>query len=173
MKGHDDFLAAARQLLNEGVEADFVCAGRDVTPQNPVLAELVHRYDLGGRVHLLGERNDTPRLFAAFDLLCCASTSGEGFPNAVGEAMACGTPCVVTDVGDAPSIVGDKGVVVPRNEPGGLARGLRALLELPNVERGALGRGARARIESEFALAKAAASYAGLYRELADQGRPI
>jgi glycosyltransferase involved in cell wall biosynthesis len=166
MKGHDDFLAAARQLLNQGVEADFVCAGRDVTPQNPVLAELVHRYDLAGRVHLLGERSDAPRLFAAFDVLCCASTSGEGFPNAVGEAMACGTPCVVTDVGDAKLLVGDTGLVVPRHEPVGLARAIRRVFDLPADGRRHLGGRARRRIEVEYSLPRIASAYARLYRDM-------
>ncbi|HXI20359.1 MAG TPA: glycosyltransferase, partial [Gemmatimonadales bacterium] len=147
MKGHDDFLAAARQVLAEGVDADFVCAGREVTPDNPVLTGMVTQHDLAGRVHLLGERRDTHRLFAALDVACCASTSGEGFPNAVGEAMACGIPCVVTEVGDAPVLVGETGVVVSRHDPQALAAGMMRLLRLPADARAAVGTKGRARIK--------------------------
>jgi glycosyltransferase involved in cell wall biosynthesis len=164
MKGHADFLSAARHLLDYGIAADFVCAGREVTLGNPTLAELVRRHDLDGRVHLLGERQDTPRLFAALDVSCCASTSGEGFPNAVGEAMACGVPCVVTDVGDARLLVGDTGVVVPRGDPRELANGIRGLLNLTQEQREAVGRRGRARIEAEYTLQSIAGRYTALYR---------
>ncbi len=79
MKDHATFLRAARRVLDAGVDASFVCAGREVTPSNPELSGLAAELALGGRLHLLGERTDTPALFAALDLACMTSAWGEGF----------------------------------------------------------------------------------------------
>src|SRR6202007_1928684 len=87
------------------------------------------------RFHLLGQRKDVERVLAAVDL-ACSSSYGEGFPNVVGEAMACGTPCVVTDVGDSALIVENTGSVVPPEDPHALAEAWRSLIEAgPAVRR--------------------------------------
>jgi glycosyltransferase involved in cell wall biosynthesis len=166
MKGHDTFLRSARMILDAGANASFVCAGRDVTPSNPVLRELIRDLGLAGRVHLLGERSDTAGLFAGFDVTCCASSWGEGFPNVIGESMACGTPCVVTDVGDGACAVGDTGLVVPPRNPGALCVALLKILSMPVEARRSLGLSARKRVVTGFSLQRYGENFASLYREL-------
>jgi glycosyltransferase involved in cell wall biosynthesis len=76
------------------------------------------------RVIWAGERDDMPATYNALDVVCSSSIT-EGAPFAIAEAMACGVSCVVTDVGDSGSLVGDSGLVVPPANPEALARGLQ------------------------------------------------
>jgi glycosyltransferase involved in cell wall biosynthesis len=166
MKDHESFLRAAARLRERRPDVHFVLAGRQVDGSNAVLAALVRELGLEGSVHLLGERDDVPRLTAAFDVATCSSYS-EGFPNAIGEAMACGVPCVSTDVGDCRALVGDTGVVVPPRQPQAMADGWLSILERPAEARQALGAAARARVEAHFDIATVARQYETLYDELA------
>jgi glycosyltransferase involved in cell wall biosynthesis len=82
------------------------------------------------QIHLLGERSDIPRLSAALDIASSSSAYGEAFPMVIGEAMSCGVPCVVTDVGDSARIVDNTGYVVPPREPQALANAWQKMIEL-------------------------------------------
>jgi glycosyltransferase involved in cell wall biosynthesis len=110
----------------------------------------------------IGERGDVPRVLGAFDIFVSSSAFGEGFSNAIMEAMAAGLPVVATDVGDARRIVGDAGIIVPSRDPGALAAALRTLAGDPERRR-ELGRRGRTRVEAQFTLARAAASFDALY----------
>lgn len=161
MKDHATLLRAAGLLAAAGRDLCFVLAGPDVVADNPPLAALVQAS--GASVRLLGEQRDTPALFAAFDLLVLSSARGEGFPNVVGEAMSCGVPCVVTDVGDSAWVVGESGAVVPPGDSAALAAALGRLLDLPPAERQALGVRARQRIETHFSIAASVRQYQALW----------
>jgi glycosyltransferase involved in cell wall biosynthesis len=167
MKDHDNFLRAAGSLAHQRPDVHFVCVGEGVTAENAMLRIGIEDAQLSGRVHLLGPCADVPGLTAAFDIAALASLS-EGFPNVVAEAMACGVPCVVTDVGDAASIVGDTGIVVPPEDPTALAEGWSQLLALSATERNRLGQRARDRIEREFSLAHTVTQYEAFYSSLAE-----
>ena len=105
---------------------------------------------------------DVPACLAALDIFCLSSRS-EGFPNVVGEAMATGVPCVVTNVGDAAMLVAETGIVVPSENSAALADGLVRLVELPLELRVDLGASARRRIESNFSLSRMRSDYEAAY----------
>jgi glycosyltransferase involved in cell wall biosynthesis len=102
-------------------------------------------------------------LTAAVDIAVSSSAYGEGFANVVGEAMSCGVPCVVTDVGDSAAIVGDTGCVVQPRDPQALAHALSALLEKAAAVRQTLGARARQRVIDLFALDTIVRRYEELY----------
>ncbi len=166
-KDHANFLQAARHLRDWQPDAHFILAGTNITNENSELMRLLEKEQLQNKVHLLGPRHDIPRLSAALDVATTSSAFGEAFPNVIGEAMACGVPCVVTDVGDSAKIVGDTGKVVPPKDPEALAHAWKELLDLPPVQRQQLGLQARQRIEHLFALDRIVNQYETLYEKLA------
>jgi glycosyltransferase involved in cell wall biosynthesis len=143
MKGHAVFLEAAALCLNELPAARFILIGTGASrvetgPGRPII-QLDHHPDM-------------PAVYNALDVLVSASVFGEGLSNAVGEAMASGTPCVVTDVGDSALLVGDYGQVVAPSDPAALAAAMLSLWR--QVDAGTIDRaGLRARIVRHFGLA--------------------
>ena len=166
MKDHGNLIAAIARLIAEDQDVHLVMIGTAVEPDNPELAATIRGAGIGPRVSLLGERTDIPSLTPGFDLLALSSTSGEAFPNVLGEAMACGVPCVATDVGDCAWIVGDTGFVVPARDPAALAAGLRQMIDLGLAARQRLGEAARARVLDSFEIKEITRRYTTLYRSL-------
>lgn len=163
MKDHPNFLQAAARVARDWPEARFLMAGTGTGPDNPALGGLMGELGLAGRVYALGERSDVPEIMAALDVLCMSSSHGEAFPMVVGEAMASGLPCVVTDVGDAGWLVGETGRVAPPRDAEALAAALGGLLALGFAGRQDLGRLARERVREHFSLARSVAAYQAVY----------
>ena len=168
-KDQRGFVRSAGLLAQRHAKARFLMVGRDLDQGNAELAHWIAETGHAGRFVLLGERSDVPACLAAMDVFCLSSRT-EGFPNAVGEAMAVGVPCVVTDVGDAAMLVADTGIVVPPEDPEALAKGMEDLLTLPVAARRELGRRARDRIESEFSIERACERFEQLYRRVMMKG---
>lgn len=159
------FVAAASQLAPRHGKMHFVMIGRNYTAEN---AELAGWIDAGGhdeRFHLMGERHDLAACLAGMDIFCLHSI-GEGFPNVVAEAMSVGTPCVVTDVGDAAFLVDETGSVVPPSQPDALAAAIEAMAALEPERRRELGAAARERVASHFSIEAISRQYASLYDSL-------
>jgi glycosyltransferase involved in cell wall biosynthesis len=166
-KDHENLVRAAAILAGEDIQASFLLCGQGIDWDNPKLAGWIRGAGLEDRFHLLGRRGDVPRLTAALDAACLPSSHGEGFPNVLGEAMACGVPCVTTNVGDSADIVGDTGLVAPPGDPAALARALAELAGMSPQERTELGARARKRIRERFDLERVAQAYLELYSSLA------
>jgi glycosyltransferase involved in cell wall biosynthesis len=166
MKDHRTLLAALRTVTRP---FHLLLAG--TATDSPEAAAVVAEHGLSGCVSLLGQRADSARLMAALDLHVLSSSYGEGFPNVVGEAMACGVPCVATTVGDAEAIIGDCGAAVPPRDPAALAQAIVRLLALTPAERAALGERARRRVIDRWSLPAVVARYDHAWREAIDARR--
>lgn len=164
-KDHHNFVQAARLVAVKHTDVRFLMVGRGLDPKNAELAGWIAQTGVADRFVLLGERSDVPQCLAAMDLFCLPSRT-EGFPNAVGEAMAMGLPCVVTDVGDASFLLGDGGVVVPKGDSQALASGLLRLINMPQQERVNLGAKGKARVEAEFSIARTRERFEAVYRQV-------
>lgn len=147
-------------------EVHGVLAGQGIHEGNPDLRKALMHPGLEGRVHLLGERTDMPRLTAALDLAVSPSWN-EGFSNALGEALACGVPCVATDVGDSAALVGPSGALVPAGDAEALGHAIARLLSQSAEARSAMGEDARRRVEANWGIRSVAGQYENLYRTLA------
>jgi glycosyltransferase involved in cell wall biosynthesis len=170
-KDHHNFVQAAARFHACAPESHFLLCGDGITWENPKLAGWIEAAGIQSQCHLLGRREDIPRLTAALDIASTASSYGEAFPLVIGEAMACGVPCVVTDVGDSAIIVGKTGVVVPPKDPQALASGWsQLLLDMSREERVQLGLAARQRIMERFSLGKIVEQYERLYESLVTGG---
>lgn len=166
MKDHNNFLQAAALLLNQYPDAYFILAGTEVDENNKFLYKLINDLGIVERVHLLGERSDMPRLTAALDIATSASAYGEAFPLVVGEAMSCGVPCVVTDLGDSAWVVSNTGRVVPPRNPQALAEAWQTLIVMNSDDREALGKAARSRIIENFSLEAVVTQFENLYESV-------
>lgn len=158
VKGHFDFLKAAAIVRKSLPEVKFLLAGTGVDNRNIELTGWINELDLNGSVVLLGERPDIAELNSAFDIACLASLA-EAFPNVVGESMACGVPCVVTDVGDCAEIVGETGLVAKPGAPESLAAAMLELLLASSQERKTMGQAARSRIAERFSISAVVKQY--------------
>ncbi len=157
-KDHANFFAALALVPS----AHAVLIGTNIERDNAELMALVRQHGVEARVHLLGYRDDVHQLLPGADLLCLSSVT-EAQPNAVGEAMACGVPCVVTDVGDAADLVGETGWVVPPNNAQALAAALNEALATDLKSRGVA---ARARVLANYTRENMLMAYRKLYRDL-------
>jgi glycosyltransferase involved in cell wall biosynthesis len=151
MKDHSTFFKAAEIVLKKNKNIRFVCIGDGPKPYKDELVALGERLGISNHLVWAGSLKDMPKVYNALDVVCSSSIT-EGFPNVIGEAMASGVPCVVTDVGDSAWIVGDTGVVVPPKNPSALAEGLLKCLDTHiNIE---MSTQARLRIEKNFSTIK-------------------
>lgn len=149
IKDHRSFLRAAAAVSQQRSDVRFVIVGGGPDAYRRDLGVLERELGLEN-VSWAGSRPDMPAVYNALDIGCLCSLS-EGFPNTIGEAMACGRPCVVTDAGDAARLVGETGIVVPTGDSMALARALLRMVDDP--ARNALGERARERIVRHFSPA--------------------
>ena len=165
-KDHKTLLEAFALVHRREPRAHLVVAGAGMVPENQELTRDLARLGLNDVVHLLGVRDDTDHLNAAFDLAVSSSAFLEALPLVLGEAMAVATPVVTTDVGDSARLVGDSRYVVPPKDPAALAEAICSVIGLSEEARVELGRVQQQRVAREFGIDRMTEQYADLYEEL-------
>jgi glycosyltransferase involved in cell wall biosynthesis len=151
MKDLHTFLAGASLVGGKNKNASFVCIGNGLEKYVDEIRSTDQRYQPPDNILWAGIQDEMPKIYNSFDLLV-SSSIGEGFSNVIAEAMACGIPCVVTNVGDSPLIVGDTGIVIPPRDPILLANAICAMFERRDFRDGTLKNACRDRIVSNYGL---------------------
>ena len=148
MKGHELFLDMAALLRQNSGRFRFVLVGPGDSDSRRQLESRAEELGLADVMTFAGPATEMTSAYSAIDVIVSSSLWGEGFPNVIGEAMACRRPCVVTDVGDMAEIVGECGAVVEAGDARALADAVLSVL--PKGE--TLGHCARQRVQSKFSI---------------------
>jgi len=165
--GLDRLIAAMAEVVRAVPDVLLMIAGRG--SEEAALRARVTAAGLTGHVTFLGflPDSDLPLAYRAADINVVPTLALEGFGLTAAEALAAGTPSMVTPVGGLPEVVGDLSPALvfrssgPADIAAGLIGGLRGSLALPDAA------ACRAYARARFAVARAAASVAAIYREVA------
>jgi glycosyltransferase involved in cell wall biosynthesis len=169
LKGQEEFLLAAKQVLGVMRNVHFIIAGVDSSQNHQNrrhLEQLVEQWELAEHVTLVDWVKDVGSLYCALDLFVSASRA-ESFGLAIAEAMACGTAVVSTKTEGAKEIIdgGQSGLLVPVGNAGAVAGALLELLQ-DEAERKRIGKNAAQRIRQQFTLEQMVDRTEKLYQEV-------
>jgi glycosyltransferase involved in cell wall biosynthesis len=169
-KDYPTFLRAAAMVAGEIADVDFLIVGEG--EERDALAALASRLGIAARVHFTGLVHDVPVLLRRVDVLALTSTY-EGFPNVLIEAMASGAVAVASDVGGCREIVShqETGILVPPRAPAATAAAILRVLRDPALAR-RLALAARRRIERDLVIERMAERTMAAYLELLHANRP-
>lgn len=163
-KDHANLLKALSLLKLKNNNFLCILVGTHVNKNNIELNSLIKKLNLSDNIKLLGQNDNISEIMNGIDIYIQSSSYGEGFPNVVAEAMSCGTPCIVTDVGDASYIVDKIGWVVPPNDETKLARSIEnACSEFGSSKWNKRSKDGRMRIRQKFNIKKMIGSYNKLW----------
>lgn len=162
-KDYYTLLKALNELKRQEVYFRMIMVGTKLDILNKELKNLINEYNLSENIFLLGRRTDIPDLLSASDIFV-SSSLGESFSNAIGEAMACGLPCVVTDVGDSRDIVGGAGLIVEKENYIELSKALKEMLEKNDLNEFRIN--ARDRVEEKYSINHFIRKYETIYKRI-------
>lgn len=165
VKGFDILLHAVRRVLERSQQFHLLLVGDG--PERPALEHLSSKLGITDHVHFAGYQARVVGWLAAMDIYVNSSHS-EAMSQSLVEAISCGLPSVVTQVGDSEQVVGEPnacGIVVPPNDPDALAEALFTLLGSPQL-RDVMANRALTRYRQRYTIEKMITAYEGLYRQL-------
>lgn len=170
VKDYPGLIRAFAALAGENPRLRLLLIGRDVDKDNAELGGLVDALGMNGRIFMLGDQKKPLSFMAAMDVFVLNSRI-EGFPNVVAEAMAAGTACIATDVGEVANLMGDTGIIVPPNDPPRLQQAMREMIAAGPDGRAAIGDKARQRLIATYGMATIRERYDDLYTQLAREAK--
>jgi len=168
MKNHIGFVKLMSEVLLAQESVYCVMAGKDINEDNIELVNAISEGKCEHRFILLGERSDLASIYGIFDFTVNSSLWGEAFPNVIGESMACGTPCIVSDVGDSMRIVGDFGFVYTCDDDRGLVSHLESALNMGGEEYSKKSSLCKSHISENYSINAIYEQYVFLYKQLMD-----
>jgi len=162
LKDHVNLLNALSLIRSKGKDFFCILVGFNIN-KNKILTNEIKKLKLNNYIRLLRPVNNVSKVMNLLDIHV-QSSSSEGFPNVVAEAMAHKTPCVVTNVGDSSYIVGQTGWIVPPNNSAKLAKAIEtAFNEMATKNWNKKCNLARIRIKLKFSLSKMIKSYNNIW----------
>jgi glycosyltransferase involved in cell wall biosynthesis len=170
MKNHIGFIYEISKVLFEQPNLYCVMVGKGVSEVNAELVNAINNTNYPDRFIILGERHDLANIYGVFDFIVNSSQWGEAFPNVIGEAMACGTPCIVTDVGDSKYIVADLGFVYSPSKSEELNPYLNQCINMTTDEYLRLSISCRDHISKNYSINTIYKQYIQLYKKLLNHG---
>ena len=163
-KDHANLIRAISLLKLKNHNFLFILVGRKVSKHNKELNSLIKKFQLSDKVKLIGQSKNIVQILNGIDIYVQSSSFGEGFPNVIAEAMSCGIPCVVTDVGDSSYIVGKTGYSIPPCDPKILAKTIeKAINQIGTKQWNKKKYESRLRIKNNFNIKKMINNYNNLW----------
>jgi len=163
-KGFDLLFEAFGRIAREFPAVRLIILGKG--EERDVLRALADSLGISARVDFPGWLSNPHAVISRASVFVLSSRY-EGFPNALLEAMACGTPVVSTDCPSGPREIleGGAGLLVPNENPAAMAKALQALLSDPLL-RERVGRRGKARVEERYSLRKMVSAYERLFEDV-------
>jgi len=167
-KGVGEFVAAAKILLSEGINAEFALVGMlDFQNPNGISETQIQQWQNEGIIQWWGHRKDMPTVLSAAHIIALPTFYGEGLPKVLLEAASCSRPIIATNVrGCREFVIHNKnGLLIPPKNPSALAEAIRSLVEDPNLRR-SMGEEGRKLVVDGFSKEHVAEKTLNVYHEV-------
>lgn len=165
MKDFSNFISTMELVLKKNNNIFIIMAGEGIDLKNTQVYKISQKFPLNKFI-LLGLVKEMNELMPAFDIFCLSSAWGEGFPNVLGQAMACEVIAVSTDIGDASYIINNKERICKPGSPKSLAKIIISLLSINDNQRNIIKKENRIFIKENFNLSLVSDKYLAVYKNL-------
>lgn len=164
-KDLETLFRTAALVCHQRPDTVFLLFGLNLNYDNEELADWIDKYDVRKNIKLLGFQNNVAGLFAASDIYAMSSTSGEGLPIALLEAMASGAIPVCTDSGDIAAVVGAAGFIAKQKDANALASAILRIADFSEEERASYSARSLEIVNKSYSIENVAKRYMGVLVE--------